>query len=241
MYNKKPVGADKGMFFDEKMRDKIINQKNSKTIIFGLVVSFLLLVFIILFISYQQKYKQSEMQRHQIELKYEELLKPQYDEQKDMLTEQCQSSGIYCLSVHTPSPSLEMLKFLVSFRETPNYHYRLFFEVRVGGVETLPYKLSCNDENTEFYICQEIFSAKPTDVIRNFASSYKALSTNGNYYFNLMVKPIGRIEVMQPVQIKPIPEAQPIRLQENNPQPAVAAQPVAVIQDSELSELQLAG
>lgn len=154
-------------------------------------------------VMFASKVSSAEMQAKQMAAKLEESLKPKYNEVNDFLTDQCQTDGVYCLSTETRSPSLEILKFLVNFRETEGYQYRLFFEVSVGkkGAEQ-PYKLSCEGADADFYICQEITAKNPTDVMRAFEKSYKTLSTNGLYNFNLMVKPIGEVEVVQNVTMK---------------------------------------
>lgn len=137
--------------------------------------------------------------------KVKDLEKPKYDEKYDFLTNQC-DQGAYCVSVDTNNPSLEIYKFLVNFRETPNFNYRLFFEVSVGKSNvTQPYKLSCDAQDSQFYICQEISATSPTDVMRVFATSYKTLSKDATYSFNLMIKPISENEEPLPVKMTPNP------------------------------------
>lgn len=137
--------------------------------------------------------------------KVKELQQPKYNEKYDFLTNQCGEQA-YCVDNETNNPSLEIYKFLVNFREQPNLKYRLFFEVSVGKTNvTQPFKYSCDSQDSNFYICQEITATSPTDVMRVFATSYKTLSRNASYSFNLMVKPIGEIEEAAPVKMKPDP------------------------------------
>lgn len=137
--------------------------------------------------------------------KVKELEKPKFDEKYDFLTNQCGETA-YCIDIETNNPSLEIYKFLVSFREQQNLKYRLFFEVSVGKTNiTQPFKYSCDTQDSSFYICQEITATSPTDVMRVFATSYKTLSNSASYSFNLMVKPIGEIEEVSPIKMKPDP------------------------------------
>lgn len=136
-----------------------------------------------------------------------ELETPKYDAVNDFLTEQCETKGTYCISTETSNPSMEILKFLVNFREIPEYSYRLFFEVRVSGDKgaDFPYQLKCNGAESEFYVCQEITATRPTDVIRVFEPSFRTLSKNATYQFNLMVKPVGEIQHTNTITMTPNP------------------------------------
>lgn len=136
-----------------------------------------------------------------------ELETPKYDAVNDFLTDQCETKGAYCISTETSNPSMEILKFLVNFREMPEYSYRLFFEVRVSGDKggDFPYQLKCNGAESEFYVCQEITATRPTDVIRVFEPSFRTLSKNATYHFNLMVKPVGEIQHTNTITMTPNP------------------------------------
>lgn len=231
MFNKRVASQEKPKILPKKPGDPQITKYMGAAV----VVLLLFVGLIVGLITLKLEVNQLKMNLGKAEAKYQEATKPIYNLDKDLLTDQCDQGGTYCLSVQTPSPSLEMLKFLVSFRETRGLQYKMIFEVKVGGNETLPYKLSCNGDESEFYICQEIVAMNPTDVIRNFAHSYKALSTNGTYGFNLMVKPIGRVELMQPVRIQPPPEAKPIQLTET-PVPGEAVQTTPVSEPVAVTE-----
>ena len=64
----------------------------------------------------------------------------------------------------------------------------------------------------EFYVCQEVTATRPTDVIRVFEPSFRTLSKNATYHFNLMVKPVGEIEHTDTITLKPNPN---LKVQEN--------------------------
>lgn len=135
--------------------------------------------------------------------KIKQLSSPVYDEQYDFLTDQCDKTA-YCIATETTNPSLELLKFLVTFREKPGQQYRLFFEVSAGKTAAAqPYELSCDTQDAKFYSCLEISSPTPTDVLRVFQKSYESLAFQSTYTINLMVKPIAEIVALQ----KQIPSA----------------------------------
>lgn len=143
-----------------------------------------------------------ELQNKTIKAKMAELAKPKYDPVQDFILSQCGSEDVYCKTTQTDKPSLEMLKFLVNFREIPGQQYRLIFELRLGGEQVNREVLACDGEFANFYVCQEITSSTPTDVIRAFESSYRFLSGQATYEFNLMVKPIGELDYAKPIAVK---------------------------------------
>lgn len=169
------------------------------------VLAVLVVVLAITTFNYASKFEKTLNVAGALNKKVKELELPKYDEQYDFLTSQC-NQGAYCVSVDTNNPSLEIYKFLVNFREIPNYNYRLFLEVSVGKTNIAePFKFSCDAQDSRFYICQEISASSPTDVMRVFALSYKTLSQNANYSFNLMIKPISQNEDPLPVKMTPNP------------------------------------
>lgn len=174
--------------------------------LYGCVVLALLVVILaITAFNYASKFEKALNVAGALNKKVKELETPKYNEQYDFLTNQC-NQGAYCISVDTNNPSLEIYKFLVNFREVPNFNYRLFFEVSVGKSNvTEPFKFSCDAQDARFYICQEISASSPTDVMRVFATSYKTLSKDATYSFNLMIKPISKNEDPLPVKMTPDP------------------------------------
>ena len=185
---------------------------NKYFIIMGiLAVLILILIFTVYSLGQTKMVLASKVKSQAVLIK--NLETPKYDELNDFLTEQCNSQGVYCVSTETSNPSLEILKFLVNFRELPGNSYRLFFEVSVGGKgEEFPYQLKCNGVGAEFYVCQEVTATRPTDVIRVFEPSFRTLSKNATYHFNLMVKPVGEIEHTDTITLKPNPN---LKVQEN--------------------------
>lgn len=143
-----------------------------------------------------------DLQNKTIKAKMVELSQPKYDLAKDFILSQCGDEGVFCKTTQTNNPSLEMLKFLVNFREIPGKQYRLIFEVSLGGDQKAREVLSCDGEFASFYVCQEITSASPTDVIRAFENSYRSLTGEATYTLNLMVKPMGELEYTNPITMK---------------------------------------
>ena len=145
-----------------------------------------------------------ELQNKTIKAKMIELSQPKYDSVKDFILAQCNTEGVFCRNTQTTNPSLEMLKFLVDFREKPNSQYRLIFELSVGGDPKTREVISCNGGYANFYVCQEITASSPTDIIRAFEKSYRSLEGEATYSFNLMVKPIGDLDYANPITIKTV-------------------------------------
>lgn len=169
------------------------------------VLAVLVVILAITTFTYVSKFEKMLNVAGNLNKKVKDLEVPKYNEQYDFLTNQCGEQA-YCVSVDTNNPSLEIYKFLVNFREVPNFNYRLFFEVSAGKTNvTQPFKLSCDAQDSRFYICQEISASSPTDVMRVFATSYKTISQNATYSFNLMIKPISENEDPLPVKMTPNP------------------------------------
>lgn len=170
------------------------------------VLSIVVLILLVVLYSAFTENKKVTYQNHSIKAKMIELSKPKYDEVNDFLLNQCTDDGVYCVSTQTGKPSLEMMKFLVNFRENPGKQYRLIFELSVGGDQENKDVLKCDGKYANFYVCQEITSSSPTDVIRAFEGSYRSLSGEATYNFNLMVKPIGELDYAKPIGMKPMPQ-----------------------------------
>lgn len=179
--------------------------KYSQWYLYGCIgLGVLCLILLFLTVSNMNKLSQVTGQAQAMYKKIKENETPKFDEVNDFLTDQCNSNGVYCVDSVTKDPSLELLKFLVNFREQPNYKYKLFFEVSAGKTSgTIPFKLDCNPEDSDFYVCQQVSSAKPTDVIRAFQKSYATFSPSVNYSFVLMVKPISELELPPQVKVTP--------------------------------------
>lgn len=173
----------------------------------GLAV--LVVILFVLFMSQKSKTNQVTQQARAMSAKIKDLQEPKYDEVNDFLTDQCGSNGVYCMEVVTKNPGIEILKFLVNFRENPELKYSLFFQVDADpNAPSFPYKLDCEPRKSDFYICQQITTARPTDVIRAFQRSYSSFTPSVNYTFTLMVKPVGRMEMPNQVTITPPPMKQ---------------------------------
>lgn len=209
MLGKRNIGTTKAseqaakLKAERKATPLTLDQQLKQKVIGGFVGCGVLIVAIggLLVSSYSDN-RYLELQNKAIKAKMVEMSQPKYDPVQDFILEQCGKDGVYCKTTQTDNPSLEMLKFLVNFRETPGLQYRLIFELRVGGEKKEREILSCDGEFANFYVCQEITSATPTDVIRAFENSYRSLSGEATYEFSLMVKPIGELDYANPIGIK---------------------------------------
>lgn len=163
----------------------------------------LALVFGVTTFTYFQK--SSQLERHASAISHElnELKKPKYDERTDLLTEQCENSNVACISTTTRTPNIEILKFLVNFKQYENTQYRLFMEIQhTSEVITTPFEYKCDAGDKAFYVCQDISATHPADVLRVFERSYATLTPNATYQFNLMVKPTGEQQSAAPIRMK---------------------------------------
>lgn len=154
--------------------------------------------------NFYSKTKEAAFQSHNLEAKIAQLKTPIYNQDFDFLTEQCGVTA-YCASTETNQPALEMLKFLTIFHEKAGQQYRLFFEVssnKNSPNTPPPPKLFCDAKDAQFYICQEITAAHPTDVIRAFQRSYGFISAGSIYTINIMVKPIAPLDDPKPIQMR---------------------------------------
>ena len=189
--------------------------KTNNNLLYGLIgAGILAVVFLVLTIMYMQKQKQTLAQVQKAQMELNELKKPKYNEQLDLLTEQCSQNQVACLSVSTRTPHVEILKFLVNFKQYPNTQYRLFMEIQHSGeVVTTPFQYQCNAGGKQFYICQDISATHPVEVLRVFERSYATLSPKATYQFNLMVKPTS--EQLSPAPIRLTPNNDLVVLDEN--------------------------
>lgn len=207
MFKRKPIGPSKltdkqDMEKKKQLQNKQPDQGNKTTLIYVIIgLAIACVISTGLFVKSMLDNKGLVLQKNTIEAKIRELSIPKYDEVNDFLLKQCDNKGFYCLSTQTNNPSLEIMKFLVNFRETPGYQYRMFFQLRLGGEQETTEQLKCDGENADFYICQEITAANPTDVMRAFEVSYRSLSSQATYNFDLMVKPIGELQYAKPVKM----------------------------------------
>lgn len=180
------------------------NQKMYMYAAIGLGVVAVILFF--LFLGQKSKTSAVTQQARAMSVKIKELESPKYDLMNDFITDQCGTDGVYCMDVVTKNPGIEILKFLVNFRENPELKYSLFFQVDADpNAPTAGYKLDCEPRKSDFYICQQITTARPTDVIRAFQRSYSSFTPSVNYSFTLMVKPIGHLEMPNQVTVTPPP------------------------------------
>lgn len=164
------------------------------------------IILFILFMSQKSKTTAVTQQARAMSIKIKDLESPKYDLVNDFITDQCGKDGAYCMDVVTKNPGIEILKFLVNFRENPELKYSLFFQVDADpNAMTAGYKLDCEPRKSDFYICQQITTARPTDVIRAFQRSYSSFTPSVNYSFTLMVKPVGRLEMPNQVTVTPPP------------------------------------
>lgn len=163
-------------------------------------------ILFVLFMGQKSKTSAVTQQARAMSVKIKELESPKYDVVNDFITDQCGSDGVYCMDVVTKNPGIEILRFLVNFRENPELKYSLFFQVDADpNAPTAGYKLDCEPRKSDFYICQQITTARPTDVIRAFQRSYSSFTPSVNYSFTLMVKPIGQLEMPSQVTVTPPP------------------------------------
>lgn len=213
MLGKKPIGETKAsrMAAANKAQADLENddlavqtEKKLKKncIIIGVVSAVIIIAIGALLTQSYSKNRYLELQNKSIKAKMVELSNPKYDAVNDFILDQCEDEGVYCTSTQTNNPSLEMLKFLVNFREIPGHQYRLIFELSAGGEKKTKEVLKCDGALANFYVCQEITSSTPTDVIRAFEKSYQSLQGEATYDFKLMVKPIGQLEYAKPIGFK---------------------------------------
>lgn len=211
MFKRKPIGRSKLTDKQdlERQKQEHENQDNSdpkKTYLIYAVVglSIACIVSLALLLKFSMDNRKLNFMQKSVEAKMKEMAVPKYDKVNDFLLEQCQGTGVYCLSTQTNNPSLEIMKFLVNFRETPGFQYRLFFQLRAGGEQVTSEQLKCDGRYADFYICQEITAANPTDVMRAFEVSYRSLSSKATFNFDLMVKPVGELQYPNPIAMKPV-------------------------------------
>ena len=202
MFEKKPIKKITKSVSSNKAAPQ--NQNMYLYALIGLgVVSVILFI---LFMSQKSKTTAVTQQARAMSVKIKELESPKYDLVNDFITDQCGKDGVYCMDVLTKNPGIEILKFLVNFRENPELKYSLFFQVDADpNAPTAGYKLDCEPRKSDFYICQQITTARPTDVIRAFQRSYSSFTPSVNYSFTLMVKPVGRLEMPNQVTVTPPP------------------------------------
>lgn len=177
---------------------------NNNMLYTAIGVGALAFVFLVTTFMFFQKSKQMEQKALSASAEVQELKQPKYDPEVDLLTEQCESQNIACISTTTRSPNIELLKFLVNFKQYEGTQYRLFLEIQhTGEVESTPYKYQCDAGKKAFYICQDISATHPADVLRVFERSYATLSPNATYQFNLMVKPTAEQVSAAPIRMTP--------------------------------------
>lgn len=210
MFKRKPIGRSKLTDKQDLERQKLEQEKKAgadpkKTYLTYAVIGLGVVCVIALGLLFKVSMDNKKLQFMQksIEAKMKEMSVPKYDTANDFLLGQCKDKGVYCVSTQTSNPSLEIMKFLVNFRETPGFQYRLFFQVSVGGEKVTSEQLKCDGRYTDFYVCQEITAANPTDVIRAFEVSYRSLSSKATYNFDLMVKPVSELQYANPISMKP--------------------------------------
>lgn len=210
MFKRKPIGRSKLTDKQdlERQKQELENQSNpdpKKTYLTYAVVglSVVCIITFALLIKFSMDNRKLDFMQKSVQAKMKEMAVPKYDKVNDFLLEQCQDAGVYCLSTQTNNPSLEIMKFLVNFRETPGLQYRLFFQLSVGGEQVASEQLKCDGRYTDFYVCQEITAANPTDVMRAFEGSYRSLSSDATFNFDLMVKPVGELQYANPIAMKP--------------------------------------
>lgn len=210
MFKRKPIGRSKLTDKQDLERQKLEQEKNNgldsmKTYLtYGVIgLGVVCIIAIGLLFKLSMDNKKLEFSQKSIQAKMKEMSVPKYDTANDFLLGQCQDKGVYCLSTQTNNPSLEIMKFLVNFRETPGFQYRLFFQLSVGGEKMTTDQLKCDGRYTDFYICQEITAANPTDVMRAFEVSYRSLESKATYNFDLMVKPVSELQYANPIGMKP--------------------------------------
>lgn len=192
----------------------------------GVTLVILSVILAVIAFNYASKSKKYYQIAGVLNKKVKDLEKPKFDEKYDFLTNQCDNTA-FCVSTATNNPSLEIYKFLVNFHEQSDQKYRLFFEVSVGKTKVAqPFKYSCDTQDSEFYICQEITATSPTDVMRVFATSYKTLTKNATYSFDLMVKPIGEIQDISSVKMKPNPNLV-VTMTDEKPMEQAASEPMS--------------
>ncbi|HGF9504084.1 TPA: hypothetical protein ACJEU7_001279 [Acinetobacter baumannii] len=152
--------------------------------------------------SYYSQYAEIKNVAMKLNEKYKDATTPKINPDYDFLPYLC-GKDAYCVTTETNNPSMEILKFLINFRELDNNQYRMFFEISLDKEkpEKQPEKLECNAGNSTFYLCQEISAVRPTDVLRNYVPSYKTLSKEHMYKFNLMIRPIDKTGELKDVMV----------------------------------------
>ncbi|HCV3190443.1 TPA: hypothetical protein OV554_003585 [Acinetobacter baumannii] len=152
--------------------------------------------------SYYSQYAEIKNVAVKLNEKYKDATTLKVDTDYDFLPYLC-GKDAYCVTTETNNPSMEILKFLINFREIDNNQYRMFFEISLDKEkpEKQPEKLECNAGNSTFYLCQEISAVRPTDVLRNYVPSYKTLSKDHLYKFNLMIRPIDKTGELKDVMV----------------------------------------
>lgn len=129
MLGKRNIGTTKAseqaakLKAERKATPLTLDQQLKQKVIGGFVGCGVLIVAIggLLVSSYSDN-RYLEPQNKAIKAKMVEMSQPKYDPVQDFILEQCGKDGVYCKTTQTDNPSLEMLKFLVNFRETPGFN-----------------------------------------------------------------------------------------------------------------------
>lgn len=188
-----------------KLKKPLIQSLANNNLMFTAIgVGVLAVILLITTFIFFQKSRQMEQRAIMANTELQAMKKPKYDTTVDLLTEQCEMENVACISTTTRTPNVELLKFLVNFKQYENTQYRLFLEIQnTDEVVTTPFKYECNAGKKAFYICQDISATHPADVLRVFERSYATLSPNATYQFNLMVKPTAEQQTAAPIRMTP--------------------------------------